>query len=918
MKKGRAIIFSIFLYGAMFFGGVFFSRAAEPTEIAGGTHITKSIVWEKKNSPYLVRGEIFVDSGARLTIEPGVVVKFEYQYGKLNISGELSAIGTANDRIVFTSIRDDSFGGDSNGDGNATTPARGDWQDINFGSGSASGKMKYASVVYAGGGNADDAIVINSTDNVSITRSEIRNNRYHGVKIINALPTIEENVIANNWYGIFSSSSTKTPVLKNNSFSGNSVAVTVLNIWNGTLSGNIDARDNWWGNDTGPTHKSNPGGAGDKISDNVLFDPWLGKNVNDGTPDPVIIIPGIMGSWEVNGQWELDPFLHSYENLKKALDENGYTPNEDMFDFPYQWRDSNIDNAKLLRNAIEVVKEKTKRPKVDLVAHSMGGLLAREYIESDYYQDDVDQLITLGTPHAGAPKAYLMWEAGESYSYLEDKVLKTIFNREAKKSGFENLFYYIHEKIPSLKELLPVYNYLSDLDQKLLRVYPEKYPDNIFLENLNNTGKINRLEKIEFGNIYSKTDKKLTIGGYNIIDAPAFGDYWKDGYPKDFDLTWSNDGFIFVDGDGTVPVESAKTKQSDYEIEVNASHNQIPTEAQQDVIELLTGKRPENKITSEGPEIKEILLVQVYCPIDLQIISPEGDAIGMNFETGDEINEIPRATYVNNGENEEFIVIPNPEDGEYKIITKGTGDGGEYKIEATKITENEDDSHQAEDSSVQIEGSAETGEIKEAKIEVSENEVIYNPDSIPPTIVVSSPEEKDYNNDETLTIGYLVEDKESGVENDSWQVEKDGQVLGWKEKSVDLSLEHLGNYTFKVSATDKAGNSGEKQVEFQITTSLDAIQKNLKHYFELGLIKNRIGYKYFSIKLKNIEKLFGLLEKAKNSKSKPKQAAIEVLEKVINKNIQMIIRQLKQKNPRWVDGEARDFLIESLNAIKVK
>ena len=34
----------------------------------------------------------------------------------------------------------------------------------------------------------------------------------------------------------------------------------------------------------------------------------------------------------------------------------------------------------------------------------MGGLLAREYIESDYYEDDIDQLITIGTPHLGSTK----------------------------------------------------------------------------------------------------------------------------------------------------------------------------------------------------------------------------------------------------------------------------------------------------------------------------------------------------------------------------------------------------------------------------------------------------------------------------------------------------------------------------------
>jgi parallel beta-helix repeat protein len=37
-----------------------------------------------------------------------------------------------------------------------------------------------------------------------------------------------------------------------------------------------DARFNWWGDASGPTHSSNVGGTGDKISDNVDYSPWLG------------------------------------------------------------------------------------------------------------------------------------------------------------------------------------------------------------------------------------------------------------------------------------------------------------------------------------------------------------------------------------------------------------------------------------------------------------------------------------------------------------------------------------------------------------------------------------------------------------------------------------------------------------------
>jgi hypothetical protein len=37
----------------------------------------------------------------------------------------------------------------------------------------------------------------------------------------------------------------------------------------------VDAENNFWGSASGPTHPSNPAGTGDKVSDNVDFDPWL-------------------------------------------------------------------------------------------------------------------------------------------------------------------------------------------------------------------------------------------------------------------------------------------------------------------------------------------------------------------------------------------------------------------------------------------------------------------------------------------------------------------------------------------------------------------------------------------------------------------------------------------------------------------
>lgn len=60
-------------------------------------------------------------------------------------------------------------------------------------------------------------------------------------------------------------------------------------------------------------------------------------------------------------------------------------------------------NALRVRSAIDTARYQTGQPRVILFGHSMGGLVARAYMESVLYRNDVSQIFTFGTPHRGAP-----------------------------------------------------------------------------------------------------------------------------------------------------------------------------------------------------------------------------------------------------------------------------------------------------------------------------------------------------------------------------------------------------------------------------------------------------------------------------------------------------------------------------------
>jgi hypothetical protein len=140
-------------------------------------------------SGVVVYGSSFnVDAGGTATLGAGVVLKAASAFGSVQISGTLITAGTEADPVVFTSIHDDAYGGDTNLDGAATAAGPGQWQGVVF-SGQASACTLTRAIVRCGGvpglGASGDGAIRCASSDVSLVDCRTELSAGVGLQIVN-------------------------------------------------------------------------------------------------------------------------------------------------------------------------------------------------------------------------------------------------------------------------------------------------------------------------------------------------------------------------------------------------------------------------------------------------------------------------------------------------------------------------------------------------------------------------------------------------------------------------------------------------------------------------------------------------------------------------------------------------------------
>lgn len=292
---------------------------------------------------------------------------------------------------------------------------------------------------------------------------------------------------------------------------------------------------------------------------------WNTKMSDELTP--IIFIPGLMGSMGgemlgYKGGWGFGVAAWVYKPFIKQLENLGYTLDKNLFVCYYDWRKNCKDIVEqFLRPLLLEVEVKHSNQKIDLMCHSMGGLVGRTYIQDKAYSYNIRNLIVWGTPNKGNAEAYYTWSMGK---VIENKTNKTNQLFEIIKKGYiwlltkildiplgKDNIEILHKNFQGLGDLLPTYDYgyvlcYKDRNNNCVYIPTEyiKYKNN-FVNNLNkNIGILNSRVK----NLYCFIGTSRTTDEILMVDKRALFNN------KSEDIVSS---LKTKEGDGTVTVKSA-------------------------------------------------------------------------------------------------------------------------------------------------------------------------------------------------------------------------------------------------------------------------------------------------------------------------------------------------------------------------
>lgn len=527
-----------------------------------------------------------------------------------------------------------------------------------------------------------------------------------------------------------------------------------------------------------------------------------------------------------------------YDYSKGLIDEfknQNYILNNQIIFFPYDWRMDISKNASVsLKNKIDILTEQ-KSNKINIIAHSQGGLLIKRLLyEYPEYNNKINKLIFVGTPHLGSPKSFKVLREGDQLGVKLYKIL-----------GLDpEEIIRISKNMPSIYQMLPSPEYFNHYSG-----YWGKLDRNLFEPN----------KKVIFD--YSTTKQKLKDAGFNSYLLDANDEFHSFEYDQ-FNFTGTgidvynivgcqtptyggviqkslwNDKILWEPGDETVPLKSAtniinvKTIYS-----LDATHSTMLTQegVRQNLVNIITGSDlPTPGITDNITECHfNGQTVSAHSPVELHVYDQLGRHVGPTPGDGFE-NQIDGIGYEIIGE-QKFAFLP--EGSNYTIKLEATNEGT-FDFYSSQIQEGQTlnttyynnigitsqskakiDLNTTNDQIIQLDtngdGVVDENVLPSAVLVGEEVDDLVAPISTS-TLVGTMGQAKYYRGEVQVSLSAkdLIiagsEEESSGLLNAAYKL--DGGEWTKFSSSTNFTVSAEGHHILKYFATDRAGNNEEEQL----------------------------------------------------------------------------------------------------------
>ncbi|WP_294406140.1 hypothetical protein [uncultured Clostridium sp.] len=354
----------------------------------------------------------------------------------------------------------------------------------------------------------------------------------------------------------------------------------------------------------------------------------------------VIIIPGIMGSELQCNEYKIWPpniavwwkginvlakkledtnsdeieSVSIYKKYYGKLVEFAETIADEVTVFHYDWRQDNFKHIYRLKQLIN-----KEADEVILIAHSMGGIVAKLFLNSDPNSEvvkKVSKLISIGTPWKGAAEAYLYLQFGFGPSFIKGAFKSVI-------PCFESVY-----------QLLPNKEYVEENEVN----FGYGYLNNKGWNGVCDDYYIPLLKKhgLEYNDVLLKFYNQMSLSLPEWVEHHEIVGY------NMTTLTSINDDGLKIkgkygNGDGTVPLHSAVTNTS-HKYFIQGKHSLLPNnkEIHNIIKDIIVANKCTEDIVSDYhllsyekilDERFDFKVVRVACPVNVSLLDDEGKVL---------------------------------------------------------------------------------------------------------------------------------------------------------------------------------------------------------------------------------------------------------------------------------------------------